>query len=241
MKWQENTPFPENPFLFIESKLRSMGVQTTAVSFVGSQKLSERSRSQMFKIFRRVFFHANGKIFWDSRKGFLLLWNMSCTLHILQVFERKRTVSQIRWEPKAVGDVATAVRLVQGWLGWRLPHGSDQPGRKKHAVVIISSSVMMIQITMRNFTGGPGSRWLDVAGSDQPSLPRFPRTPCSTPYLLNVVAPIYFHCADSVTTIRILKIVQNLARSSASTWSPWTSNEAVSMEFPPTTGQTRTW
>ena len=79
-----------NPFLFIESKLRSMGVQTTAVSFVGSQKLSERSRSQMFKIFRRVIFRSNGKIFWDSRKSFLPLWNMSCTLHILQLFEREK-------------------------------------------------------------------------------------------------------------------------------------------------------
>ena len=35
------------------------------------------------------------------------------------------------------------------------------------------------------------------------SQTRFPQTPCSTPYLLNVVAPIYFSCADSVTTIRI--------------------------------------
>ena len=68
---------------------------------------------------------------------------------------------------------------------------------EKHAVIIIISSVMMIQITMRNFAGGPGSGWLHVAGSHQPSLPRFPKTLCSTPYLLNVVAPIYFHCAGS--------------------------------------------
>ena len=154
---------------------------------------------------------------------------------------KKKTVSQIRWEPKAVGDVATTLRLVQGWLGWRLPHGSDQPGRKKHAVIIISSSVMMIQITTRNFAGGPGSWWLHVAGSHQPSVPRFPQTHCTSSYLLNVVASIYFHCAGSVTTLRVFEIVQNLERSSASTWSPWTSNEAVSMESHPTTGQTRTW
>ena len=104
---------------------------------------------------------------------------------------KKKTVSQIRWEPKAVGDVATTLRLVQGWLGWRLPHGSDQPGRKKHAVVIISSSVMMIQITMRNFTGGPGSRWLDVAGSHQPSVPRFPQTHCVALFTSWILLPRY--------------------------------------------------
>ena len=145
---------------------------------------------------------------------------------------KKKTVSQIRWEPKAVGDVATTLRLVQGWLGWRLPHGSDQPGRKN-----ISSSAIMIQITMRNFAGGPGSWWLHVAGSHQPSVPRFPQTPYSW-----MLWPWYIFTALALfTTIRILEIVQNLARSSASTWSPWTSNEAVSMESHPTTGQTRTW
>ena len=79
-----------------------------------------------------------------------------------------------------------------GWADAYLMGLINQVGKNMH----ISSSVMMIQITMRNFAGGPGSGWLHVAGSHQPSLPRFPQTLCSTPYLLNVVAPIYCHsCA----------------------------------------------
>ena len=175
-----------------------MGVQTTAVSFVGSQKLSERSQSQMFKIFRTVFFPAKGKIFWDSRKGFLPQWNMSYTLHILQLFERKKLCLRYVGSQKLSEMLQQPYDLYKaGWADAYLMGLINQVG-KKHAVIISSSSVMMIQITMRrNFAGGPGSGWLHVTGSHQPSLPRFPQTLCSTPYLLNVVAPIYFHCAGS--------------------------------------------
>ena len=82
-----------------------------------------------------------GKYFGIAGKAFCLY--ETCLVHCISYnyLKGKKTLSQIRWEPKAVGDVATTLRLVQGWMGWRLPHGSDQPGRKKHEHQLTSSSV----------------------------------------------------------------------------------------------------
>ena len=127
-----------------------------------------------------------------------------------------------------------------GWADAYLMGLINQVG-KKHAVIISSSSVMMIQITMRNLQVAQA---LDDSMSQEVTNHLFQGSHKLIVLLLtsSMLLPQYIFTALALfTTIWILEIVQNLARSSASTWSPWTSKEAGSTESPPTTGQTRAW
>ena len=49
-----------------------------------------------------------------------------------EIYEIKDGGSQVCWKPKVVGDAAAALRPLQGRLGRRLPHGTDQPGYHHH-------------------------------------------------------------------------------------------------------------